>query len=146
MARRPRARPDSAATESAAPTGGPAAPFAVVIADDDAQVRDALAGLIEDHEGLHLVGSADNGDAAAALCSDLHPDVAVVDVMMPSGGATAIVAIKRASPETLVVAYTAMGDRRTRERLLASGATCVFVKGGSIELAETLHQMLRTGS
>ncbi len=119
--------------------------FSVLVADDDVLVREALGGLIEDHPELTLAGSADCGTGAAEFCARRHPDLAVLDVMMPAGGSEAVSAIRAVSPRTVVVAYTARSDRRTRERLLASGAAAVFVKGTETDLAGALYGILTTG-
>jgi len=119
--------------------------FSVLVADDDALVREALGGLIEDHPELTLAGSADSGTGAAEFCAERHPDLAVLDVMMPAGGSEAVLAIRAASPRTVVVAYTARSDRSTRRRLLASGAAAVFVKGAETDLAGALYRILTVG-
>ena len=115
--------------------------FTVVIADDDADVRAALAGLLSEHHGLEVTGQAASGRAAARLCEQLKPDLALVDVMMPQGGCDAAQAIRRVSPETAMVAYTARGDRRTREQLIECGFARVFVKGGGHDLCGDLYAL-----
>ena len=115
----------------------------VVIADDNPDVRDALSTLIEDHPHLTVVGVAETGDDAAELCARHHPELAVVDVAMPTGGAAAVRAIHAVRPRTIVAAYTAHADRRTRARLLEAGAARVFAKGSPVDLAEELHQLTR---
>jgi DNA-binding NarL/FixJ family response regulator len=110
----------------------------VVIADDDPRVRIALTALLEHHRRFVVVGAVGSGDAAARLCSELRPALAVVDVMMPSGGEVAIRAIRAASARTLVVVLTARSDRRTRERMISAGALGVVVKGSSEPLTDVL--------
>lgn len=110
----------------------------VVIADDDDHVREALGQLISSHERLVLLGSADSGDGAADLCAKHQPTLAVVDVMMPQGGAVAIAAIRRVTPATKVVVYTARSDRRTQRRMTEAGAVSVLIKGGGLDVVEEL--------
>lgn len=55
----------------------------VVIADDHAVVRQGIRGVLEEAEGLEVVGEAANGDEALALTEAHHPDVVVLDVTMP---------------------------------------------------------------
>ena len=117
----------------------------VVIADDDDGVRDALGELIDDHPALFLIASVGSGLEAAALCSEHHPPLAVIDVMMPSGGSVAIEAILAASPTTRVMAYTVRSDRRTSERLMASGASAVLAKGGGSDITSELVKLLDQG-
>jgi two-component system, NarL family, response regulator LiaR len=127
--------------EGVTPAGIDLATFTVVIADDDPRVRQALSDLCDDHPHLTVVGTAADGAEAGELCRQLTPDLAVVDVVMPTGGPQAVAAILDGSPLTTVVAYTARNDRRTRQRMLASGAVEVFTKGADIDLAEALHRL-----
>lgn len=117
--------------------------FSVIVADDDDNVRSALASLLDEHDGLNLVGLSDSGSGAANLCADVHPELAVVDVMMPTGGCEAVTAIHQVSPDTVVVAYTARGDRRTRQQLMACGMSQVFVKGGGDDLCTALYDLMQ---
>lgn len=110
----------------------------VVIADDDHNIRRALADLITDHPRLHLVGEAMDGLEAAALCGKHRVHVALVDVRMPHGGSEAVTAIKAACADTVVAGYTTLTDRRTRERLLDAGASAVFTKGGGHDLGDEI--------
>lgn len=116
-------------------------PTTVVIADDDSGVRAALADLIVESDGLELAGIGETGDDAAALCAIHRPDVAVVDVMMPGGGETAVVAIRSVSPTTAVVVYTARADRRTRARMIDAGAVLVLPKHGHHDVARELARI-----
>ena len=55
----------------------------VVIADDHTVVRQGIRGVLEDLNGLEVVGEAGDGDEALALVRALEPDVVVLDVNMP---------------------------------------------------------------
>ncbi len=55
----------------------------VVIADDHSVVRQGIRGVLEEVDGLEVVGEAGDGGEALALVSDLAPDVVVLDVNMP---------------------------------------------------------------
>ena len=55
----------------------------VVIADDHSVVRQGIRGVLEEVDGLEVVGEAGDGGEALALVADLAPDVVVLDVNMP---------------------------------------------------------------
>jgi len=55
----------------------------VVIADDHQVVRQGIRGVLEDIEGLEVVGEAGDGDEATALVMETIPDVVILDVNMP---------------------------------------------------------------
>ncbi|MGB1658338.1 MAG: sigma-70 family RNA polymerase sigma factor [Longimicrobiales bacterium] len=55
----------------------------VVIADDHSVVRQGIRGVLEQVDGLEVVGEAGDGAEALAMVSELSPDVVVLDVNMP---------------------------------------------------------------
>ncbi len=55
----------------------------VLIADDDAIIREGLKMIIESQEDLEFVGAAKDGKMAVELCRNLKPDVAMLDIRMP---------------------------------------------------------------
>jgi DNA-binding NarL/FixJ family response regulator len=55
----------------------------VLIADDEAIVRDGLRAILELEDDLEVVGEAANGAEAVAAARRLQPDVVLVDVQMP---------------------------------------------------------------
>jgi DNA-binding NarL/FixJ family response regulator len=55
----------------------------VIVADDQALVRDGLVALLEVAPDIEVVGQADNGEQAVALARRLPSDVVVMDIRMP---------------------------------------------------------------
>ncbi|HRI50840.1 MAG TPA: chemotaxis protein CheB [Pseudomonadota bacterium] len=58
-------------------------PCRVLLVDDSASFRLLLGQLLGRTRGITVVGEAADGEAALRLCEELHPDVVVMDVMMP---------------------------------------------------------------
>ncbi len=120
-------------------TGGPerverTGTIAVLIADDEPELRSALADLISSEGHLRLVGVASDADEAIELAISTSPDVALVDVRMPAGGGPrATREILRASSGTRVLALSAYEDRATVLEMLRAGAVGYLVKGTSPE-------------
>jgi CheY-like chemotaxis protein len=80
----------------------------ILIVDDDEGVRDVLQLLFE-HEGFKVVGQAADGLEAIALARSLRPAVAVIDQLMPRmNGEKAAEMIRTLSPDTRIVAFSAM--------------------------------------
>jgi DNA-binding NarL/FixJ family response regulator len=104
-------------------------PITVLVADDEPMIRRALADMLGAQPGIEVVGMA--ADAAEAIASArLHrPDVVLVDVRMPGGGAAAARGIRLVSPGTRLVAHSALDDRPSRTAMLAAGAGDYIVKG-----------------
>lgn len=106
----------------------------VVVADNDAAVREALADLVDAHDGFELAGVADDHEAAVRLAERTRPRVMVMDVHMPRGDAPGTVRAMRArTPPVAVVALSAYGDPDTVLDVLAAGAYGYVVKGAPAE-------------
>lgn len=101
----------------------------VMIADDDAEVQAALIDLIGDDGTVELVGAVQDAESAVRLAVAQQPDIAVLDVRMPGGGAHATSEIRRLCPHTTVIALSSYGDRRTVGEMLRAGASRFLVKG-----------------
>lgn len=90
-------------------------PVRILIVDDHAMVRLALAEAIDQQEDLELVGEADNGDRAIELYRELLPDVVTMDFQLPGKkGDEVIAAIREEFPEARIVLLSIY---ETEERL-----------------------------
>jgi EAL domain-containing protein (putative c-di-GMP-specific phosphodiesterase class I)/CheY-like chemotaxis protein len=117
----------------------------VIIAEDDPALRAVLAKLIGDEHRLELVGAAGDADEAIELAQAARPDVALVDVRMPGGGGPRVaVELGLSSPNTKVVALSAVDDRSSVLDMLQSGAVGYLVKGASgQEIVEAVCRSVR---
>ena len=103
----------------------------LVIADDEALVREGLARVLED-SGFEIVGRCGDADALLGMVEARQPDVAIIDIRMPPGhgddGLVAAQKIRRRHPDTgvLVLSHTWTGaTRRTSSTRFRPGSgTC----------------------
>ncbi len=101
----------------------------VAIADDHRVVRVGLEQLLGTFEDVELVGSADGGEAAVALCSQSAPDVLLLDLSMPDiDGIEVTRRLATSSPVTRVVLFTSFSDREQIVRALDAGAIGYLLK------------------
>ncbi len=114
----------------------------VAVVDDHAMVRQGLLVLLENFDDFELVGDASNGEAAVALCADTHPDVVLMDMIMPGvGGVKATKLIRDRWPDTKVIALTSFNDEEDVQNALKAGAISYLIKNISIdELADAIRR------
>jgi DNA-binding NarL/FixJ family response regulator len=99
----------------------------VVIVDDDAGARRALAALLDTYPQIEVVARAADGAQAVDLVSRLRPDVVLMDCLMPRlDGFAATRLIKSESPEVVVVLVSLYADLEGEAR--CSGADGFLVK------------------
>jgi two-component system, NarL family, response regulator NreC len=100
----------------------------VLLADDHAAVREALAVLVDSQPDMQVVAQAGTGEEAIERARQLRPDVAVLDVSMPVSGLEVTVALKEALPATRIVMLTRHGEYQYVQELLRVGASGYVLK------------------
>jgi DNA-binding NarL/FixJ family response regulator len=116
----------------------------VAIADDHRVVRVGLEQLLATFDDVELVGSADGGEAAAALVSAQKPDVMLLDLSMPD--IDGIEVTRRAaatSPDTRVVLFTSFSDRDQILQAIDAGAIGYLLKDAE---PDAIHDALRAAA
>lgn len=103
--------------------------ISVVLADDQALVRGALAALLDLESDLTVVGEAGSGTEIIELVERLRPDVVLMDVEMPGmDGIDATAEITRRFPGVRVLIVTTFGRPGYLRRGLRAGASGFVVK------------------
>jgi NarL family two-component system response regulator LiaR len=101
----------------------------VVIADDHEMVRRGLIMFLGSAADIEVIGEASNGAQAVRLCSQLRPDVVLMDLVMPDmDGLAAIASIKQSQPDTRIIALTSHHEDALVPRVLQAGAIGYLLK------------------
>jgi two-component system response regulator DesR len=116
----------------------------VLIAEDQAMVRGALASLLELEGDLTVVAQVARGDEVLAATRDSAPDVALLDIEMPGGdGLSAAAQIADALPDVRVVILTTFGRPGYLRRAMESGARGFVLKDApATELATAIRRVM----
>jgi DNA-binding NarL/FixJ family response regulator len=111
-----------------------ARPARVVLVEDNDIFRETLELLLELRTEVTVVGSAASGQEAVELCSQLTPDVVLVDYRMPGmNGAETTRAVLSATPGTSVICLTASVAAEEIEELRAAGAVACITKDQELD-------------
>jgi DNA-binding NarL/FixJ family response regulator len=106
--------------------------ISVVVVDDHPMFRAGLRTLVEEADGLTLAGEADSAASAIAICTDVAPDVALMDIKMPdSSGIEAARQIARTLPHTAVLMLTMLEDDTSVFAAMRAGARGYILKGSA---------------
>jgi two-component system, NarL family, response regulator LiaR len=101
----------------------------IVIADDHAVVRQGLKMFLMDDPEFEVIGEAQNGAEAVKLAHELHPDVILMDLLMPvMDGITAIGHVRRECPDTEVIALTSVLEDASVVGAVRAGAIGYLLK------------------
>jgi two-component system response regulator NreC len=106
----------------------------VLIAEDHRLVRRAIRALLENADGIQVVGEAENGQEAVAMAERLKPDVVVMDISMPKmDGIQATEKIHAWDNATHVVILSMYGNTNLIKQALQKGASGYLLKRSASE-------------
>jgi DNA-binding NarL/FixJ family response regulator len=101
----------------------------VILADDNQEMRDAIAGLLESFCEFDIVGAFADGKALVEGALELKPDVGIVDISMPiMNGIMAAAEIKRLGSEMKIIFLTVNEDCDFVRAAFETGASGYVVK------------------
>jgi len=117
----------------------------VLVVDDHAIIRKGMRAVLDLIPDIELVGEAENGKQAITMDLDLHPDVVLMDLMMPEmDGIACIREIKARRPEARILVLTNFAGEDMIFPAIKAGAMGYHLKDSSPEaLEEAIRQVFR---
>lgn len=104
----------------------------ILIADDHDLMRRGVRTLLEPHPGWEICGEATTGREAVAKAEELKPNIVILDIGMPDlNGVDAAKRIKKASPDTEVLIFSAHYSDQLIREILEAGVRGYIVKSDS---------------
>lgn len=118
----------------------------VLVVDDHAAVRQSVVQVLEAEPDLDVVGQASDGRTAVDLVKDLHPDIIIMDVVMPqTDGIDATRQIVGQYPSVRVIALSIHAYRSYVVRMLGAGALAYVLKDDGVDELMRALQAVRRG-
>jgi len=115
-------------------------PTRIVLADDHVLVREGLKSLLE-REHFQVVAEASDGQEAVKLIETHHPDIAILDISMPTlNGIDAARGLTRSAPKTKVILLTQHEEEQYIHEALEAGVKGYVLKN---QVANDLIQAIR---
>jgi DNA-binding NarL/FixJ family response regulator len=116
-------------------------PIRVLIADDQALIREGLEMMLRLSDGIEVAGTARDGEEAVRLVAERAPDVALMDLRMPRlDGVEATRRIAAHHPRTRVIALTTYADDDSIFGVLEAGAMGYLTKdAGAQEIVRAIR-------
>jgi NarL family two-component system response regulator LiaR len=101
----------------------------VMIVDDHLMVRDGIRTFLSVYDDLEVVAEAENGEQALALCTQLQPDVILMDILMPGmDGPSTTQQICEKFHDIMVIALTSFVEDEMVQSALQAGAIGYLLK------------------
>lgn len=116
----------------------------IVLADDHQILRQGLRKLLEEEEGLHVVGETGDGIEATELVEKLKPDILVVDMVMPGlNGLDVIRSVRQRSEQTRIIILSMHANEAYVVEALRQGASGYLLKeSSSTELIRAVYEVV----
>jgi two-component system response regulator NreC len=113
----------------------------VVLADDHELVREGLALLLRQADGIDVVGAVGDVETALRVVAEQQPDVLVLDLRMPGGSSIeALPRFAEVAPRTAVVILTMHHHPASARAALAAGAHGYVLKeSAGVELVQAVR-------
>src|SRR6266480_7880810 len=117
----------------------------VLLAEDQAMVRGALAALLSREPDIEVVAEVARGDKVVEAALASRPDVALLDIEMPGGGGLgAAQALRTALPSCRVMILTTFGRSGYLRRAMESGAAGFLLKDAPADdLPDAIRRVMK---
>jgi len=118
----------------------------VFISDDSPVVRVRLANMIEDIQGVNLIGEANNVQESIEKIEELKPDAIILDIRMPGGsGLDVLKSIKNnhENHHPIIIVLTNYPYPQYRKKCIEAGADYFFDKSNEFhKVIEVFKQLV----
>lgn len=116
--------------------------LAVLLVDDNHDMRDVISLLLNNLNHVSLAGVVTDGDEAIDMCKRKHIDVVLMDIQMPRmDGITTAKVIKSRFPDTRIIAYSS--DQTREKEVRDAGADYFISKPATVSDIENTLELIQ---
>jgi CheY-like chemotaxis protein len=105
----------------------------VLLCDDQSELRDAIVLLLANFPRFRVVGQAIDGVSCLRRIADSRPDIVIMDVSLPGGGAELVRGARAGHPNMHIVMFSGHDEASMQADMLAAGADCYVIKTGRLK-------------
>lgn len=109
----------------------------ILIADDNQEFAKTLAGYIQEQDDMEVIGIAKDGEEAVEMITNVTPDIALLDVIMPhldGIGVLEKINVSEIDKKPTCIMLSAVGQDKITQKAVSLGAEYYVVKPFDIEL------------
>jgi two-component system invasion response regulator UvrY len=116
----------------------------IILADDHCLVRTGLKRLLDDVDSFTVIAEADNGKDAIEHVKNHQPDVAILDINMPSlNGIETTKILRRDFPQLKIIILSMHNDELFPKKLIKAGANAYLTKDSGIdEISHAINEVM----
>ena len=116
----------------------------VIIADDSDLMRERLTHMLSEHQGVEIIGQAQDGVSAIRSIQEHKPDVVILDIRMPkANGIDVLHDISKRKSAPLTIVFTNYPYPQYRKKCSELGADFFFDKTTEFEkLNKTFKKLI----
>ena len=122
-------------------------PVRLVVADDQALIREGLARILGPDDGFELVAAVGSGEEVVALVETAAVDLVLMDLQMPGIGGVEAIRLLRTMPESPpVLVVTTFGEEDTVLDAVAAGANGYVLKDATAAVVIDAARAVASGA
>ena len=115
----------------------------IIIADDHPIFRSGLKQIIEEDEGIEIIGFAENGEKALDKIDELNPEIALLDIDMPRmTGLQVLKELKKSKSSTKVIFLTVFSSEDIFDEAMELGVSGFVLKDCAVnDIVECIYKV-----
>ena len=123
-------------------------PIRILVADDNVEFGEIVCDYLSNSEDIEVIGRAEDGLEAINLIDELHPDIVILDIIMPHMDGLAVLEHYNkvhTSAKPMFIVLSAVGQDKITQQAVSLGAEYYIVKPFDLEILVERIRQLRKG-